>query len=215
MHAAMTFQKLLNPFGLLGREVIGNDVDLFAAGLVHVDVGELEKTNPIGAIEKMRTLAEKGSVNSMLQLGWIYQKGIGTATDLKQAERWYRGAVEKGSKQATHHLGTIYWKQKDYAKAHEAFSIGESMDWAPAIYWLGRLYRDGLGVNKQPDKARLLFEQASVLGNLLATNALARMFMSGQFGFLNIFKGLHLFLRARKEVVAACMKDELDDRVRH
>jgi len=176
---------------------------------------ELQKTDPIRALEEMQILAEKGSVNGMLFLGRAYQKARGASVDLKLSEKWYRRALERGSKQASLYLGAIYWNQKDYAKSYEAFSTGAKMDYAPAIYWLGRHYRDGLGVDRQPDKARLLFEQASAKGNLIAEGAVARLLVSGRFGFSGILKGLYRFFRVHKNAVVACWKDELHERFRH
>lgn len=77
------------------------------------------------------------------------------------------------------------------------------------------MYRDGLGIDKQPETARALFEQASLQGNLFARMALAKLLMSGRFGVAKIFKGFNLYLVTLKNAMAACSKDEIDDRFLH
>lgn len=177
----------------------------------------LLETDPVRAFQELRTLTEKGSPHSMLLLGWAYERGLGTTADMKQAETWYRRAYEKGSKkvskEAACHLGYIYLQQKNSDKAHEAFAAGAAMDYAPAIYRLGVMYRYGRGVNKQPDKARSLFERASVLGHVFAKAELAKQLMSGQFGFFNIFRGFYMFLCAHKDLFGVGTKDEFSDRL--
>ncbi len=181
-------------------------------------VQEMRKTDPARAIEGLRALAEKGSSRSMLHLGWSYQKGIGVPADMAQAEKWFRLAYEKGpakiKKEAAYFLGWIYFLRNDYAKAHELFSAGAAMDYPPAIYRLARMYRDGLGVEKQPDKARQLFEKASALGNLFAKRGLALQLLSGHFGFMNILRGLGLLLRSSKQIFLVAGKNPSSEQLR-
>jgi TPR repeat protein len=151
----------------------------------------------------------------MLHLGWAYQKGTGTGADAKQAEVWFRRAFEKGSKLAIYYLGHFYLQQQEYSKAHEVFAVGASMQYAPAIYCLGQMYVDGTGVSKQPDKGRALLEQATALGHVFAKRGLAKLLMSGQFGFFNTFRGGCFFLGALKDgVVVGMNEDASSDRLR-
>ena len=175
---------------------------------------KLLETDPAKAVKELQGLAELGSLLSMLYLGWAYQKCAGIG-DIKQAEIWFRRAYEKGSRLAIYHLGHLYLKQQEYAKAHEIFSAGATMDYAPAIYCLGQMYMDGAGISKQPDKARTLLERATALGHVFAKRSLARLLMSGRFGFFSIFKGCFLLLGAVKDGLVVSMNEgSSSDRLR-
>lgn len=175
----------------------------------------LLETDPARAVKELQSLAERGSSYSMLYLGWASQKGTGVAVDAKQAEVWFRRAVEKGSELAIYYLGHFYLQQQEYSKAHEVFAMGVSKRYAPAIYCLGQMYLDGTGVSKQPDKARALLEQATALGHVFAKRSLAKLLMSGQFGLYSILRGCSLFLGALKDGLVVGMKEDTSsDRLR-
>ncbi|MGQ0593582.1 MAG: tetratricopeptide repeat protein [Gammaproteobacteria bacterium] len=175
----------------------------------------LLETDPTCAVKELQSLAELGSLYSMLYLGWAYQKGTGTRVDTKQAEIWFRRAYQKGSKLAIYYLGHLYLQQQEHSKAHEVFAAGVSMDYAPAIYCLGQMYVDGAGVSQQPDKARALLERATALGHVFAKRSLAKLLISGQFGFFNIFRGCFLLLGAVKDgLVVGMTEDSSSDRLR-
>ena len=146
----------------------------------------LSESDPVRAFEGYRTLAEKGSSQAMLRLAWAYQKGIGVPADWGQAEYWYRRAFDAGSESdkrlVTYYFGSFYLARKDFQKANEWLSIGAAMAFGPSINCLGRMYRDGLGVERQAAKACQLFEQAAALGNLIARRNLVRLFISGRQG---------------------------------
>jgi TPR repeat protein len=172
--------------------------------------------DPVRACIEFQSLAELGSLTGMLYLGWLYQKGIGSVVDFKKAETWYRRAYEeKSSKLATYYLGNLYLDMKDYSRAQEAFTAGLLMEYAPAITCLGQMYVDGIGVSKDLEKARSMFEKATLLGHIFAKRRLAKLLMSGKFGLLNILRGCILFFEGINEVIIVGIKEgSLSDRIR-
>jgi len=166
----------------------------------------LSESDPVRAIEGHRSLAEKGSSQAMLRLAWAYQKGIGVPADWDQAEYWYRRAFDAGpdrdKRLVTYYFGSFYLARKDFPKANEWFSVGAAMAFGPSINCLGRMYRDGLGVERRVDRARELFEQAAALGNLIARRNLVRLFMSGRLGLPGIFHGIRLLMRFTAEAIS-------------
>ncbi len=166
----------------------------------------LLKTDPVRAYGAFRNLAEQGSAHGMLYLACAYEHGGGTAVDLQQAEAWYRAAFERSigqvRKEAAYYLGCFYQKRKDYTQAREFFQAGSDLRFAPALYRLGKLYAYGLGVSRQPEKARGFFEQAAELGNLPAKRDLAKQYLSGRFGLSSIPRGIRLFRSAMREFSA-------------
>jgi TPR repeat protein len=172
----------------------------------------LLEANPGRAIAELQSLAESGSVLSMIYLGWIYQTD--NNIDMKKAESWLRRACDKGSKLAIYYLGHLYLKQREYEKAREIFMYGDSNDYAPATYCLAEMYIDGSGAKKQLEKARELLEKATSLGHVFAKRSLARLLMSGRFGFFNMFRGFFLLLGALKDGFVVGIKEPSSDRLR-
>lgn len=163
----------------------------------------LRDKDPVGAFRALSRLAEVSVPGAMIQLGWHYQQGCGVDKDVAKAEEWYWEAYSTGSDavkaQATYLLAWLYRDSEDYKKALHALSLGTELNYAPAFYNLGRMYKDGLGVKKHPEWARALFEKAAAQGHLGAKRDLARMFLSGRFGPLSMLKGLILSYRVMKE----------------
>ena len=48
------------------------------------------------ALALLKPLAEKGHASAQYYLGWMYERGLGSATDHREAARWYRLAAEQG-----------------------------------------------------------------------------------------------------------------------
>lgn len=176
----------------------------------------LRKTDPLRAFEEFSALADEGCPDGMLQLAWCYERGVGTAPNLELTELWYRRAYETGAERVKMHaliyLGRFYLLQKDFAKAHEIFSAGATINYPPAIYQLGRLYSHGLGVERDPSKALLLFERASKEGNLLARWSMAILLMSGRFGVSNIGRGMCLLFRTVRDILSSIIRADF---IRH
>lgn len=164
----------------------------------------------------LRALVEKGSAHAMLHLGYLYDIRLkdGGDPDLCEAEHWYRMACEAGSPEAAFYLGCLYLKTKNNDQAREAFEIGARRGYAPCLFYLGRIYRDGWGVEAQCDRAREMFERAASLDHLYAKRALGRMLLSGRFGFWGRFKGLRLVLVAAIDATKEIQKNPDSERLK-
>src|SRR5262245_41854667 len=53
-------------------------------------------------------LAKSGDARAMSMLGAIYQNGLGTAPDEKEALRWFNAAAAKGQRDAQFSLAMVY-----------------------------------------------------------------------------------------------------------
>lgn len=189
----------------------GKEPDLRA--LLHaIDVA---RGDPAEGEVLLYTLVEKGSVHSMVHLGYLYAHRSQEAggSDLVKAEYWYQLAREAGSRVATFHLGRLYLRMQNADKAREVFEVGVQQDYAPCIFHLGRIYRDGLGVEPEFDKARALFERAASFDHIYAKRALGRLLLSGRFGFFDRFKGLRLVLCAAIEATREIQKNPKSERL--
>jgi len=171
-------------------------------------------TEPARALVELKALAARGSVVSMLYIADAYRKGRGTAVEIYEAKDWYTRAMQSGSVTGCYELGRIYYEQRNYSKAEEAFRQGESKNHAPSIHMLGLMHLKGIGVEKNRDKARELFEKASSLGHVFAKRNLAILLMTGRYGASQFVRGLTLFVTGIKHLLAVVVSDRYDERLR-
>jgi uncharacterized protein len=180
------------------QEVIDRDPEHDAL----VETERMWRRDPEAAFPELAALAERGSVWSMLLLGYAYQVGKGVTADPLQAESWYRRASEHGCRQAQLRLGWIYDQRNDDAKSELIYAVGAAEHWAPAMYYLARVKLRQPTSAEQLGQVRALLEQASALGDLGAQIELAHLFVRGRFGWQRIPSGIRLVLVAAKKVFA-------------
>lgn len=99
-------------------------------------------------------------------LGYMYLRGWGTEKNDEQAFVYLSKAVHMGNIFSNADLGKMYQKglggvAQDYREARSMYEIAAKHGYTPAYYRLGILYRDGLGVKKDPRKADELFKKAT------------------------------------------------------
>lgn len=148
----------------------------------------------IACVDELDSLADEGSVQSMVYLGVAYRDGLGVNIDEEKAEGYFVRANDLGFTIAGYYLGRLYLDQKNYKKSFEILSSCEEDDYAPTLCCLGYLYLEGYGVEKQTAKAKLLFEKSSKMGNIWAKRRLAKVYMTGDFGLFHVIQGVFLFL---------------------
>jgi TPR repeat protein len=102
------------------------------------------------AYKEFRASAETGHMDSQFNLALMYQNGIGTAKDEKQAVVWYRKAAEQGSAFAQYNVAVLYENGRgtpvDFVQANEWYRKASVQGDALAIGNLGMLYVRGQGV---------------------------------------------------------------------
>lgn len=117
------------------------------------------------AFRKVLEFAKKG--NSILEnrIGVMYQDGIGTNVDFKEAKRWYEKAAKQNYSWGFHNLGQIYYYGneviKDYKKAFEFFKKSAELNNDSAQNYLGRMYYHGNYVNKDYKQSIYWYEKSN------------------------------------------------------
>lgn len=114
-------------------------------------------------------LAMNGNVHAQYKLASMYETGDGVSADIEQAKLWYDRAAEAGSVPARQRSIYLTVKEKGYDPAKNAgwlSSVKSDADKheGQAIFLLGQLYRDGIGVDKDLDKSLELLKQVRILG---------------------------------------------------
>ena len=106
-------------------------------------------------MEELQKAAEKGDVNSYLELGSCYDFGIGVEKNIYEAINWYKKANEKGNELAASSLCSAYYKLGNYTEtkkwAEIAITQKEGNFVGHRILALLNMY--GLGTQQNKDKA--------------------------------------------------------------
>jgi TPR repeat protein len=129
----------------------------FEAGIVAYQANDL----PL-AYKKFLAAAKEGHADSQFNVALMYERGIGTGKDEKEAVFWYGKAAAQGNSAAQFNLGVLYENGRgtnvDFAKANEWYRKASVQGDALAIGNLGMLYVRGQGVkeNKTAGVALLL-----------------------------------------------------------
>lgn len=156
------------------------------------------------AFPRFQRAAEAGDAEAMGFLGIMYLNGEGTERNPELAVRWLRKAAEKRDARGMNALGaaaergdgrdrSYYWAMHWYRAA------AEEKGYAPAMSNLARMYRQGLGVEANPDTALAWYRKAVAAGCLDAMVDAGLIHQQGPAGARNPEEALHLFRAAAEK----------------
>lgn len=165
------------------------------------------------AYGELLRLAEAGSAHAQLHLGWMYHFGKGVQRDVNEAKRWYHRAVRSNLPRAEFYLASTYWNERDFQQALEWLKRSASHGFAPATYHLGRMYRHGVGVQADLQKALEYVEEAARQGHLFARRDIAREMLKGRRGIARIPLGAFSLVGLTWTFCRVGLKNEDDDRL--
>jgi len=98
--------------------------------------------------------AELGLIEAQFNLGVMFEDGLGTKQNFKEAATWYHRAATSGDERAMNNLGDMYWHgkgvSKDKLKAETLFALAVEKNSSLAQLNLGLVHteRDG---NESPN----------------------------------------------------------------
>lgn len=154
-----------------------------------------EKGQYAEALEKCRALAESGSPQAQVFLGWMYEVGRGVKGDVEQARRWYEQAADGGSARGQFYLGRLSLRERNYQEAIAWLERAASQDYMPALFRLACLYEVGRAVQRDGERAHQYLGRAADLGHVVARRQIAVRMIKGQFGAGRLPRGLFLLAR--------------------
>ncbi len=132
----------------------------------------------------LKLKAEKGDVNSQIELGNRFSKGtIPLEKDYLGVIKWYQMASDKGSAIAQYNLAKLYWSKqllKDDNKAFSLFLKSAEQGNPEALNMIGMCYLNGAGVTKDLSEAIKWWRKASEAGNANAQASLGACYGRGQ-----------------------------------
>lgn len=130
---------------------------------------------------------EKQSHDDKLQyrLGWMHLHGVGAERDELAAREWFERSAKLGNPHAQYQLAKLILADG----SSTAEQIRAAVEWLTkaaeagqdcAQYALGKLYRDGIGVEKDMLQAVAWFALAAEQDNSYAAYALGKLYLEGE-----------------------------------
>lgn len=137
------------------------------------------------AFDTFYLLAKEGNAKAQYNIGLLYALGKGAQKDLSHAKKWYEKAAKQGNAKAQYNLAKLYHAagQTDihaYQKAKYWYEKAVKGGIMQANNNLAALYIDGLGVEKNEQKALSLFEEAALKGDASAQVNVAVLYAWGE-----------------------------------
>ena len=129
---------------------------------------------------------EQQSHDNKLQyrIGWMRLHGVGTGKDEAAARTWFEQASKLDNPHAQYQLARMIFNDpsstpEQTAQALERLTKAAEAGQDCAQYALGKIYRDGQGVEKDIQKAVALFTLAATKENSFAAFALGKLYLAG------------------------------------
>ena len=152
--------------------------------------------DPAGAVAILEPLAQSGSAQAMVYLGYACRRLPSSGNFRTTGNHyldWFEKAYSAGSREGRRLVGIFNFREGNLHRAEEAFRDGVGDGDLSCKYWLACLF---LSTHKDSEEAMELLEEAARLGHEFARGKLGRLLASGRRGFLARFRGLILIVRA-------------------
>jgi TPR repeat protein len=146
---------------------------------------EGQKIAPEAFFALMLMNAEKGQGKAMLNLGLLYEQGIGVPRNFSKALEWYRKAGDAGEGEGHMRVGRCYeigmGAAVDMHKAVEGFEKAHALGYVPAMSRLADVYLNGRGAARDENKGFDLLTRAAEAGDAAALFDLGRIALNGLY----------------------------------
>jgi TPR repeat protein len=151
---------------LLNRYILFLTISFVFPGTVYALDAASQSSNVFKFQQK---LAAKNNARAQYKLATMYEMGIGIAPSIELAKHWYGQASAAGINAASDRLIYLSIKEQGYDQAKnsawlEGIKKQAEKSNGDGLFLLAQLHREGLGVNKDLNKALDILDQVSLLG---------------------------------------------------
>lgn len=161
----------------------GHALARLALGIMHLQGMGGFPADTAEALRLLKPVAEQGLAEAQVQIGSIYEKGLGVAKDDQLAFKWYKMASDQNDNRAQYVLGKFYKDgrgvKQDYRRAVRLFQLSADQGTVIALAQLGTLYFNGQGVPQDYAQALKYFEEAASKGDTFSTFSIGWMHLIG------------------------------------
>lgn len=179
-------------------------VEAFPDGLesdVEIDFSKVGDPDD-SILEDLKWAVEKGMATAKLELGRLYETGMGVPEDAKEAFRLYQEAAKEGLAEAVYFVGSCYEEgvgtSVDLDKAFELYTQAGEAGHAMALGMAGSMLREGRGIAQNQKKAAELFRRGMEGGALPCMAELADCMELGE--------GVQKNLEGARDLYEKCME---------
>jgi hypothetical protein len=138
------------------------------------------KGDYLTAFREFRSLAENGHANAQIQLGIMYEMGLGVKQDYTEASKWYQRVAIQGDKTAGKKLLEMRKKglTTTFQQAVPDSWQGNTTE-PQSQYDIGIMYFKGIGIGRDYAIAYRWFHMAANQGHARAQNDMAFLLSKG------------------------------------
>ena len=164
------------------------------------------RQDPEKAVELLIEGAQSGDAEAEYMLGVLYATGIGVAVDQDKALTLFHAAAEKGNLEAIKEIGNYYLDKQQFAQALQWYRRAAERNFPKALYNIGIMYLNGLGVVKSVQEAISYFEKSALYGLPQGDVMLGKIYSDGNYMPRNYRQALeHYRAAAEKYSVPALL----------
>lgn len=146
-------------------------------------IDQLEDLLWDGGAQRLAELAGRGDIDAIYLLGMAHYDGDnGVEIDRTRCAELLQQAADSGHIVASHHLGCFRFygygfptEFRDLRKAAELLTASATRGYPPSMTFLGSMYENGEGVERDVAKARVLYRAAADAGDELGQQCIARL----------------------------------------
>jgi len=120
----------------------------------------------VAAFASFRRGANEGHPGCMLDLGYFFDEGLGTARSKHQAMHWYRRAFTCGVLAAATNVALLFRERGGYRKMYRWLQIGGQRGDGDALVEIARCCLDGLGTARSRTMATSYARKALRTGQI-------------------------------------------------
>jgi hypothetical protein len=138
-------------------------------------IGETIDTEPMYTLEThpFYAAAVGGEPSAQYNLAVALFNGDAIDKNVKESMQWLFSAAKLGHFMALHSVGLLYLNSGAFENALFCMNASASKGYAPSMFQLGMMYLQGKGVEKNQERALLLFKMAVKHGDAAAMGQLA------------------------------------------
>ncbi|MBS1187101.1 MAG: hcpD 1 [Burkholderiaceae bacterium] len=156
----------------------GMVVALASVGVMLV-TGEGCSRDIVTGLQKLEHAFDAGYLNAGNHLSDLFFAGVHVPQDVEMGHEWLLRVAQKGDARSMailgHHLISGSRGKQDYESGMKLFASALSHGFVTAHLWLGSLYRDGHGVERDLAQAAFWYGQGAEAGDINCALALASL----------------------------------------
>ncbi|KAI9246878.1 hypothetical protein BDA99DRAFT_543066 [Phascolomyces articulosus] len=138
--------------------------------------------DPEGAFQWFLKSADRNNVHAQYIVGVHFEFGIHVEKNLDKAKEYMLKSADQGFDHAQAALGILLINSKEYEQGIRWLERAAITDNPRALFRLGLMYEEGIGVEQDNDTAKRYFKAAADEGNAAAQFQLAIMYSFGRLG---------------------------------